>query len=222
MIPTSYYLSKSVEKQTSYNHSSKQRSVKKSNFFSLNPIFSIYIIYIIDVGRLQHKTIVKTAKRFFTKHRHEMASNFWGPEVVHFGPPDGPLRIDLEVPFFRLKLGRTSTLTSIRSADSDLQIYFQKFCVTNHCALSCGSSDSLACTPIYELFTLILKCLFERYDIKFHKQSGHICLSLYIRPSCQTLSNAWLISRKTAVLYSPSSSAALATRYTRLHYSIVE
>ena len=66
--------------------------------------------------------------------------SFWVPEVAHFGLLDGPLSMDLEVPFFRIKLGRTSTLTMlsftyIRSADSDLQIYFQKFCVTNHCAL---------------------------------------------------------------------------------------
>ena len=66
--------------------------------------------------------------------------SFWGPEVAHFGPLDGPLSMDLQIPFFRLKLGRTSTLsivsfTYIRSADSDLQIYFQKFCVTNHCGL---------------------------------------------------------------------------------------
>ena len=66
--------------------------------------------------------------------------SFWGPEVAHFGPLDGPLSMDLEVPFFRLKLGRTSTVTMlsftlIRLADSDLQIYFQKFCVINHCAM---------------------------------------------------------------------------------------
>ena len=66
--------------------------------------------------------------------------SFWKPEVAHFGPLDGPFSNDLEVPFFRLKLGISSTLTvlsftSIRLADSDLQIYFQKFCVTNHCAL---------------------------------------------------------------------------------------
>ena len=69
-----------------------------------------------------------------------MASNFWGPEVAHFGLLDGPLSIDLEAPFFGLKLGRTSTLTTlsftyIHSADFDLKIYFQKFCVTNHCAV---------------------------------------------------------------------------------------
>ena len=94
-----------------------------------------------NVGRVQHKTIAKTAKRFFTKHRHEMASKFLGTRGYHFGPLDGPLSIDLEVPFFRLKLGRTLTMlsfTKIRSADSDLQIYFQKFCVTNHCALCTG------------------------------------------------------------------------------------
>ena len=39
--------------------------------------------------------------------------SFWGPEVAHFGPLDGPLSMDLEVPFFRLKLGRTSTLTML-------------------------------------------------------------------------------------------------------------
>ena len=66
--------------------------------------------------------------------------SFCGHEVVHFGPLDGPLSMDLEVPFFRLKLARTSTLTilsftQIPLAGSDLQIYFQKFCVTNHCAL---------------------------------------------------------------------------------------
>ena len=26
--------------------------------------------------------------------------SFWGPEVAHFGPLDGALSIDLEVPFF--------------------------------------------------------------------------------------------------------------------------
>ena len=31
--------------------------------------------------------------------------SFWGPEVAHFGPLYGPLSIDLEIPFFRLKLG---------------------------------------------------------------------------------------------------------------------
>ena len=78
-----------------------------------------------------HKTIEETAKRlFFTKHRHEWLQSFWGPEVAQFGPLDGPLSIDLEVPFFRLKLGKTSTLpllsvTEIRSADFELQIYFQ-------------------------------------------------------------------------------------------------
>ena len=39
--------------------------------------------------------------------------SFWGPEVAHFGPLDGPLSMDLEVPFFRLKLGKTSTLTML-------------------------------------------------------------------------------------------------------------
>ena len=39
--------------------------------------------------------------------------SFWGPEVAHFGPLDGPLSMDLEVPFFRLKLGRISTLTML-------------------------------------------------------------------------------------------------------------
>ena len=39
--------------------------------------------------------------------------SFWGPEVANIGPLDGPLSIDLEVPFFRLKLGRTSALTML-------------------------------------------------------------------------------------------------------------
>ena len=43
MIETNHNLAKSVQKSTSYNHLSKQRSVKKVLFF-LNPIFSIYII----------------------------------------------------------------------------------------------------------------------------------------------------------------------------------
>ena len=64
--------------------------------------------------------------------------SFWEPEVAHFGPLDGPLSMDLEV-LFRLKLGRTTltmlSFTLICSADSDLQIYFQKFSVTNHCVV---------------------------------------------------------------------------------------
>ena len=31
--------------------------------------------------------------------------SFWGPEVAHIGPLDGPLSMDIEVSFFRLKLG---------------------------------------------------------------------------------------------------------------------
>ena len=34
--------------------------------------------------------------------------SFLWAEVAHFGPLDGPLSMDLEVPFFRPKLGRTS------------------------------------------------------------------------------------------------------------------
>ena len=69
-----------------------------------------------------------------------MALKFWGPEVVHFGPLNDPLTKDLETPFIKLKLGRTSTLTilsvvQIRRADFDLQSYFQKFGVTNHFAV---------------------------------------------------------------------------------------
>ena len=32
--------------------------------------------------------------------------SFWAPEVAPFRPLDGPLSMELEVPFFRLKLGR--------------------------------------------------------------------------------------------------------------------
>ena len=51
--------------------------------------------------------------------------SFWGPEVAHFGPLDSAISIDLEVPFFRLKLSITSTLTmlsftEISSANFDL------------------------------------------------------------------------------------------------------
>ena len=74
--------------------------------------------------------------------------SFWGPEVGHFEPLDGPLNIDLEVPFFRFKLGRISTLTTLSftwiQADFDLQIYFQKFCFTNHCALAAGAAMEIA------------------------------------------------------------------------------
>ena len=28
--------------------------------------------------------------------------SFWGPEAAHFGPLDGPLSMDLEVPFLDL------------------------------------------------------------------------------------------------------------------------
>ena len=43
--------------------------------------------------------------------------SFWGPEVAHFWPLDSPLSMDLEVPFFRLKLGRTSTFSRFWLAD---------------------------------------------------------------------------------------------------------
>ena len=39
--------------------------------------------------------------------------SFWRSEVAHFGPLDGPLSMDLEVPVFRLKLGRTYTLNML-------------------------------------------------------------------------------------------------------------
>ena len=39
--------------------------------------------------------------------------SFWGPKVAPFGPIDGPLSIDLEIPFFRLMLGRASTLAML-------------------------------------------------------------------------------------------------------------
>ena len=56
----------------------------------------------------------KTAKRFFLQNiGMRWLQSFWGPEVANIGPLDGPLSIDLEVPFFRLKLGRTSALTML-------------------------------------------------------------------------------------------------------------
>ena len=81
--------------------------------------------------------IEKPAKWFFTKHRHEMASNFWGTRGCPLWPLNGPFSKDLEAPFFRLKLSRTSTLTMpcFTISVQPISIYLQEFCVTNHCVL---------------------------------------------------------------------------------------
>ena len=55
----------------------------------------------------------KTAKRFLQNIGLRWLQSFWGPEIAHFGPLDGPFSIKLEVPFLRLKLDRTSTLTML-------------------------------------------------------------------------------------------------------------
>ena len=39
-------------------------------------------------------------------------------------PLDGPLSMDLEVPFFRLQLGRTSTLTVLRADDDNFRLCY--------------------------------------------------------------------------------------------------
>ena len=65
--------------------------------------------------------------------------SFWVAKVAHFGSLDGPLSIDLEVPFFRLKLYfnyakfHLNPFRRFRLADllANLFIYY----ITNHCAL---------------------------------------------------------------------------------------
>ena len=69
-----------------------------------------------------------------------MALHFWVHEVAQFGPIDGSFTKDLVTPFLKLKLGKTSTLTmlsllQIHLANFELQFCFQKFAITNHCAL---------------------------------------------------------------------------------------
>ena len=64
--------------------------------------------------------------------------SFWGHEVAHFGPLDGFLSMDLEVPFFRLKLGRTSTLTMLSVPFKD-QIKLQLMKANEEIATFCCS-----------------------------------------------------------------------------------
>jgi hypothetical protein len=51
---------------------------------------------------------------------------------------------------------------------------------------------------------------------------GRVCLIFSRRPWCQTLSNAWLTSRKTAEQYCRSSNALFIMSVRRWHCCIVE
>ena len=106
--------------------------------------------------------------------------SFWGPEVAYFGPLDGTRSIDLEVPFLRLKLGRNSTLSfTWIQADFDMQIYFQKCCVRNHCAASIFNPfNTKAMKEFYAKLTRVfLEIFFRRFSILAYLV-GLVCLKM--------------------------------------------
>ena len=76
--------------------------------------------------------------------------SFWGSEVAHFGPLDGPLSMDLEVPFFRLKLGRTSTLTMFISLKSIQPILTCRFISKNFALQTTVQRSDKADIPHYD------------------------------------------------------------------------
>ena len=73
--------------------------------------------------------------------------SFWEPEVAQFGPLGGPLSIDLEVPFLRLKLGRTSTLTMLSFSRFRLTDLFPKILRYKPLCRESKASSGKPCIP---------------------------------------------------------------------------